>query len=343
MSRLALFLLLLGALGLPARASVEPPRRVPFPNPEVFLERESVCLAVVHARPQDEGFQALVSHVWTVLQGRSLFALPPLYAVLLQTMGGGAEGEGLLSFLPVQLIRVDRLGADGRPQPTFAVSVSGWPGLQGVFYSSLTTGADGTPWPTRLYRGETLVLRPGWEDPTRSQVVARVNGTFLNCPTPDRARAVVDALADPRPSPPQTSLLYACQRLDRSQDTWGVLVNREGSLLPFLEWLNELDMERVRSEVGAAELEAAAARVRWMSWEGDVASEDQVDLRVRFQTDTPDGAEQVARVVQKARGTLAKYNRAGHFQVGATGTEVDVLFSMVGFRTAVQSFVQGLH
>lgn len=341
MKRLLLVIVLLGALALPA-AGVEPPRRVQFPNPEQFLERESICLAVLQARPQDQGFRGLLAHVWKALNGRSSFTLPPLYTLMLQAMGAGQEQEALLSFLPVQLIRVDRLGADGRPEPTFAVTVSGWPGLQGLFYSSLTAAPNGTPFPTRRHRGETLVLRPGWEDPTRSQVLSRVNGTFLSCPTPDRARSLIENLAGPRSSPPQTALLYAAQRLDRSQDTYGVLVNRDGSLLTFLDWLNEVDMERVRQEVGKGEVDAAAARVRWMTWEGDVVSDDQVDLRVKFETDTPAGAEQAAEVLRKARGVMAKYNRAGHFQVGASGSRVDVLFSMIGFRSAVQSYVNSL-
>lgn len=329
---------LLAALALPAGAQEAP--RTGFPAPESLLERDSIAVAVLRARADDAGFQALLANAWRTLKSRSAFTLPPALLFTLSAMGNGQDEDGLLSFLPAQIVRVDRLGPQG-PEPTFAFTVSGWQGLQGLFFSALAA-PGGKALPTREHRGQTIVLREGWEDPRKARVLSRVKGTFVSCPTPDRARGVIDLLSKPRSAPPQTSLLYAFQRLDASKDTYGALVNEKGSLMKFVEWTNEVDVERVRQEVGAAELDAAAAHARWMTWEGDVVSDDQVDLRVKFEADTADGAQQIADVLMKARTVLAKYNRAGHFQVGATGKQVDLYFSMIGFRQAVQAYVQNL-
>lgn len=333
---------LLALLALPAAAQVEAPKSANFPAPESFLERDSIAVAVLRVRAEDAGFRALLANAWQQLRSRSAFTLPPALLFTLNAMGNGQEKEGLLSFLPAQMVRVDRLGAEGVPEPTFAFTVSGWQGLQGLFFSALASGSDGQPLPTRQHRGQTIVLREGWEDPSQSRVLSRVKGTFLSCPTPDRARTLIDRMGKPSSAPPQTSLLYAFQRLDATKDTYGALVNEKGSLMRFLVWLNEVDMERIATEVGREEIDAAAAHARWMTWEGDVVSDDQVDLRVKFEADTPDGARQIADVLMKGRGVLARYNRAGHFQVGATGRQVDVFFSMIGFRQAVQAYVQTL-
>lgn len=338
--RLLLAAALLLTLAAPAAAQGEVPRRVEFPAPESLLERDSVCVAVLKARAEDIGFRALLANAWQALNSGP--ALPPVLSLTLAAMGRAQDQDGLLSLLPAQVVRVDRLGSQGLPEPTFAFTVAGWQGLQALFFSTLTTGSDGRPLPTREHRGQTLVLREGWEDPTRARVLSRVKGTFLSCPTPDRTRQLIDLLGRPRTAPPQTSLLYAFQRLDASKDTYGALVNQEGSLMRFLEWLNPVDTERVVLEVGPEELEAAAGHAKWVTWEGDVVSDDQVDLRVKFESDTPGGAEQIAEVLRKARGVLARYDRAGHFQVGASGRQVDLYFSMIGFRSAVQGYVRSL-
>lgn len=335
---------LLAALVLPAAAWAEAPRRGEFPPPESFLERDSIAVAVLKARAEDTGFRALLVNAWQALRTRSSFTLPPALLFTLNAMGNGQDKDGLLTFLPAQVIRVDRMGSEGRPEPTFAFTVAGWQGLQGLFFSALASGPQGEPLPSRTHRGQTIVLREGWEDPTLARVLTRARGgTFLSCPTPDRARGLIDRLSKPAASPPQTSLLYAFQRLDSTKDTYGALVNEKGSLMRFLVWLNEVDTERVAAEVGQEELDAAASHAKWMTWEGDVVSDDQVDLRVKFEADTPDGAQQIADVLMKARAVMTKYNRAGHFQVGATGRQVDLFFSMIGFRQAVQAYVERLH
>lgn len=295
-----------------------------FPPPEHLLERDDVSVAVVQARPDDPGFRALLQNAWGALQGREL---PPFAAMALRLMGRGSEEEGLLSFLPAQAVRVDRM-TQGRLQPTFAVSVTGWQGLQGQFFHTLTKDPEGEPWPTRTSRGQTLVLR-------EQDVLARVQGTFLNCPTPERAEAAVRALTEPNPQPPQTRLLYALQRTDRTSDLYGVMLNQEGGLLRFLEWLEIVDLEGLGDDV-----EDLSRHVLLMAWEGDLVDADELRLHARFETDGPEAAERMAAVLQAARGDFTRRKRLGHWQVGTSGADVDLRFSLVGFHEAVQGFVR---
>lgn len=295
-----------------------------FPSPERLLERDAVSVAVVQARPDDPGFRALLQNAWKSMRSREL---PPFLAMALRLMGRGSEEEGLLSFLPAQAVRVDRL-TEGRLEPTFAVSVTGWQGLQGQYFHSLTKDAEGEPWPTRTSSGQTLVVR-------EKDVLARVEGTFLHCPTPERAEAAVRALTAANPQPPQTRLLYALQRAERDSDLYGVMLNQDAGVLRFLEWLEIVDLERLGDD-----LPDLSTHVLLMAWDGDLVDDDELRLHARFETDGPEAADRLAQVLHEARGEFTRRKRLGHWQVGTSGSEVDLRFSLVGFREAVQGFVR---
>lgn len=302
-----------------------------FPAPEVLLDREAVAVSVVNARPDDRGFQELLSNAWQTMKTRES-GVPPYLGMALKLMGRGSEEDGLLSFLPAQVVRVDRM-EEGRLQPTFAFTLAGWPGIQGQAFHQMEKDEDGEPWPTRKVEGQTLIVRD-------KDVVARVRGTFLNCPNPERAETVVRALTAPGAQPPQTRLLYALQKVDRAGDLYGVMLNQDGGLMRFLDWLEFVDLDRVEQGAPGEDLAELSRHVGLMAWDGDLVDGDELRLHARFETDAPEAAERLSQVLQAAHGELARRKRVGHWQVGTTGAEVDLRFSMIGFRKAVQGFVK---
>lgn len=308
---------------LPAAASAQD-----FPAPELLLEREAVSLAVVQARPDDPGFRELFANAWQTLKTREQ-GVPPFLGMALKLMGRGSEENGLLSFLPAQVVRVDRI-AGGRLQPTYAFTLEGWKGLQGQFMHHWSQDRDGQPWPTRRVAGQTLVLRD-------KDVLARVQGTFLNCPDADRAEAAVRTLLDDGAQPPQTRLLYALEKLERTGDLYGVMLNEDGGLLQFLEWLQIVHLDKVGE---GEDLDDLSRHVGLMAWEGDLVDGDRLDVHARFETDGEEAAARLADVLQRAHEDLQGRGRVSHWQVGSSGAEVDVRLTMTGFREATRNFVR---
>lgn len=329
---LALFLLTTGL------AFGQTPSRVELPPPEAFVSEDSISIAVIHARPEDAGFRALLSTAWQSLSQRRPDDVNPLFSLVLGFFNNQPQGQGLASFLPLQAVRVDSLGADGQPHPTIAVTVSGWAGLQNLFYGGLLSGGEGA-FPTRDYRSETLVLREGWEDPTQAKILSRVRGTFINTPSLEKSHAVIDRLQAGTTSLPDNRLTELFSSLDRGRDTYGAILNREGSLLTFLYWLNQGDVGRVHQTVGKERLEQVLKGVRSMAWEGDLVSDNQIDFLVRFDTESVEARKQVAEVLKQARDVLAERGRAGDLQISSLHNQVIVNFSMVGYRGALQAYI----
>jgi hypothetical protein len=333
-----LALVTLLCLSLPLGAA-EPPQRIQAPPPEIFLEEDTISVAVLLGRAEDAGFRSMVHSAWQTLRAQDPDRLAPLLGLLLQLIGKGQELDALLTFLPMQVVRVDSLDEQGMPVPTMAITVSGWPGLQSLVYAGLTVDKQGQPLPRRDFHGTEIILRPGWENPRGARVLTRVKGTFLHCPTVDRARQLIQKLDASPARPPETPLAQALARMDRGSDTYGVVSNQGGALLNFLHWLNAPDYERVRTRVGPQRLDEVAAQVTMMSWEGDIVSEDQVDLSVRFETASPAAAEELTGLLLAARVPVEQAGRLGHLQVAQEGSEVQVLFSMVGLRDSLRSYL----
>ncbi len=334
-----LWLLLLLFWASPGLAA-ESPQKVELPPPEVLVTPDAISLAVVQARPDDEGFRALLKTAWEGFQGVSGQGTNSFLKVVLRAIQGD-DPYGLSSFLPVQAVRVDQLGPQGKPHPTLAVTVAGWPGLQTFFYTGLAHNHQGQKYPTQDYEAATLVLRDGWEDPTASRILTRVKGTFLSFPTIDQAETVIERLDKQDASLAQTALTQALTGLDTQADTYGVILNRNGSMLKFLLWLNQYDVGRVIERVGRQRMDEVLEEVTLLAWEGDLQSNDSLRFLARFETTSKEARQALREVLLEAAEVLREHNRAGELQVTGLRNQVLVDFTMVGYRRTMLGYIRG--
>lgn len=339
MRQLPLALLLLASLSSPALAA-ESPTSLEIPQPVVFLQPDSISFAVLQARPEDEGFQKLLDTAWQGLQQSKSGATSGFMGVVLKVIQG-QHSNALMSFLPLQMVRVDSLDTKtGLPHPTMAVTVSGWAGLQVPLYSMMTRNPEGQPLPTKDLEEATLVLREGWKDPTRSHVLTRVKGTIVSFPTVEKAESVVKAMASPSPATARGAIHDLLQTLDTQHDTYGVLLNRQGSLLRFLTWLNKSDVSRAIEAVGQDRMQRVIDTISSMTWEGDLRSDDEMGFFLRFHTSSPEARKELAALLKDVRGVLDRYGRAGEMRTTGMGNELHVDFTMVGYREMMTSYLR---
>jgi hypothetical protein len=335
---LAFMVLVTVLLAGPARAA-EPPTKLDLPQPWVFLNPDSISFAVIHARPEDAGFRSLLDTAWQGLKSNNSPATTGFMGILLRVIQGN-NSNGLISFLPLQMVRVDSLDpVNDQPHPTLAVTVAGWGGLQTPLFTMMSRGKDGNPYPTKDLEDATLVLREGWEDPTRSHVLTRVKGTFVSFPTVAKAETAVKALAAEKPTPPKGEISTLLTGLDAERDTYGVLLNRKGSLLKFLTWLNKSDMARAAAVVGEERLNSVVAQVLSMTWEGDLISDDEMSFFIRFRTQSPEARKELAVLMTDVREVLNEYGRAGEMTTTGVGSELQVDFTMVGYRAMINNYI----
>lgn len=322
----------------PARAA-ESPNELELPKPWLFLNPDSISFAVIHARKDDEGFRNLLDTAWQGLKSSKAPATTGFMGILLRVIQGD-QSNALISFLPLQMVRVDSLDPEtGRPHPTLAVTVSGWGGLQTPLFAMMARGSDGKPHPTKDLRDATLVLREGWQDPTRSHILTRMKGTWVSFPTLEKAEAVVKALAAKEPSAPKGEISELLKRLDTEKDTYGVLLNRKGSLLTFLTWLNKVDVARATEVVGGARLDQVVSKVTSMTWEGDLVSDDEMSFFLVFRTQSPEARKELAELLKDVREVLNQYGRAGEMRTTGIGSELHVDFAMVGYRDMLNNYL----
>jgi hypothetical protein len=322
----------------PARAA-DSPTHLEIPQPWVFLNPDSISFAVVHARPDDEGVRALLDTAWNGLKSSNSPATSGFMGILLRVIQGD-RSNALLSFLPLQMVRVDSLDPEtGLPHPTLAVTVSGWGGLQTPLYAVMSRDKDGKAYPTRDLEDATLVLREGWQDPTRSHVLTRVKGTWVSFPSVEKAERAVKALANPNPVRPKGELVDLLGTLDTERDTYGVLLNRQGSLLKFLSWLNKGEVERATAVVGQERMDRVVSKVSSMTWEGDLRSDDEMNFQLRFHTESPEARKELNALMKDVREVLNGLGRAGEMKTTGIGNELHVDFTMVGYRAMVADYI----
>lgn len=323
-------LLVLGLL-LPGRAQET------LPDPSTFGRSDSLAIFVVRARSEDNGFRQMLATAINGAQAQK--GAPSLASFLSSFLSLRSQEEMLLAALPLQWVRVDSVGPDGRLLSNVAITLAGWRGFQTLIYNALTAGPEGKPYDKRLHQGEEIVLRDGWQSPGARLVLARVKGTFLNCSTPDQARYQIDRLLGKDHSPLQGPLWQAYSQLAQDKDAFGVIVNRSGSLLKVLEWVNRADTQRVREKLGSERFERAAELVESASWEADVVSDDRIDIEVRFATAGRPQAEELALLLEEAREVLDQEGRMGDFYLTMTPEGVKIGFAMVGFHDLVSRYL----
>lgn len=327
------------ALSGPARA-IESPTELELPKPAVFLNADSISFAVLHARKDDEGFRALLDTAWKGLKENKSSATSGYLGILLRMIQGN-QTNALISFLPLQMVRVDSMDPEtNQPHPTLAVTVSGWGGLQTPLFAMLARGKDGKPYPTKDLDDATLVLREGWQDPTKSHVLTRVKGTFVSFPTVAKAETAVKAMYAKDPARPKGELSDLLSSLDSERDTYGVLLNRRGSLVKFLTWLNKTDVSRAAGAVGQERMDKVMAKVSSMTWEGDLVSDDEMSFFIVFRTQSPQAREDLALLMDDVRGVLDQYGRAGKMETTGVGSELHMDFTMTGYREMLNSYLK---
>ncbi len=340
MRYLLIILLLAGSV-----LAQDPPKKrevPPAPPPDAFVEPDSMSIGVIQARPDDEGFQMLLRTAWTALQERGQQGQGGFLNMALGLMSTGKPEDSLLTFLPIQLVRVDRLDKDGHPTPTLGITIAGWPGVQTMYFNTLMADRDGKAYPTQRVGSTTVVLqkRPDQKD-EEARALAKVRGSYASFPNVGVAQRIIPRLTGSNVTMPDGDLNDVLTTVDRGKDTYGAVLNKNGSLWKFLWWLNQRDCTRIQQEVGPEKLADALSKIQFLTWQGDLISDDRTDLEVRFQTDSEASSEQVAEVLKETKGILKKYGRAGDLQMTTSERQVLLTVSMVGYKKMLQDYIAG--
>lgn len=333
----SLFLLLL--LQSPLLAA-ESPTRSELPHPRAFIAPETISFAVFCARPEDQGVRSLLDTAWQGIKGSKKGATSGFTGILLKAIEGRKD-NGLLSFLPLQLVRSDTMSPDSNePNPTVAVTVTGWSGLQMPLYFMMSRDKQGKPYPTKDLDDATLVLREGWQDPRRSHVLTRVKGTFVSFPSVDLAERCVKALASKNVPQPKGEVASLLDNINTQSDTYGVLLNRKGSLLSFLRWLNKQDVAQAENAVGKDKMSSVVSGISSMTWEGDLVSDNEIAFNIVFRAKSPQARKEVAELLKSVREVLSRYGRAAEMRTTGMGNELLVDFTMVGYKEMLEGYIK---
>lgn len=307
-----------------------------LPDPILLGQSDSIAIFVARARAEDTGFRKMLATGIAGVQGSDSGSLAAMLSGFLSLR---SQEQMIVSALPLQWVRVDRMGADGKLVSNVAITLKGWRGFQSLLYNHLTDGPDGKPFETRSYGGEDIVLRTGWEKPSTRMVLARVQGTFLNCATPDDARYLIDRLGGQDQHELSGTLWQAYAGMPHDQDAYGAIVNRDGALLKVMFWINAAVTAEVRNSVGRERMDRVAALVRTVTWQADVVSDDRIDIQARFTTDGRAQTEEVAALVEDVREVLEAGGRMGEFYLTTQPDGLKAGFSMIGFRDTVSRYL----
>ena len=314
--------------------------RLKIPDPAIFLTPDTVSLTVIQIRPEDQGFKSLFDTAWSSLAGANGAGSNLLYRAILAKIQG-SNSNAFSALLPAQFVRVDSLNDKAKePHPTTVTTVSGWPGLQHLWYLTQKKNSKGEKFPKVELDDATLILREGHEDPTLGRVLTRLDGTIVSFPSEKKARYAVERYDNKDTSSPNEEFGNLLSSIDTNHDTYGILVNKRGSLLKLLRWLNKGDTNRAEAQVGKERMAAIMKTVKSMTWEGDLVSDDECKFILQFKTTTPEARKELAVMLKDVRNVLDKYGRAGKMETSGLDNELYVNFQMVGYRSMLVNYIE---
>ncbi len=303
-------------------------------DPFQWLDDTTVAWGVVQARKEDIGFKALLKTAWAEMRnGTSANSWLTMMNSFLST---AKQEDVLLGFLPFQGVRVDRLDPSGQDHSGTMVSIGGWPGLQSLFWGSLLNDSSGQPYKTEYVSGQTLVLRPKTgQKPEEGPAVARVRGNFYAFSDPVTAKS---CLSQSGP----TGIAYSIAKTlnTNDQDTYGVVINRQDSLVRFFIWVDRYDYDAVAKAYGAEKLKTDINKVKHLTWTGDLKDDDVMEFEFRFVTGSEDEADAVGEMLKEARRALKARGRAAELQLTTLRNDVIVRVQMIGYRQLLQNYLR---
>lgn len=329
--------LLLG--GTPVRAD-ESTSRLEIPNPAIFLNPDTVSFFVVRADPDDEAFRALFRTAWQALSGPRGAGSNWIYKAIL-TKIQGENASGLSSLLPAQYVRIDSMKEqDLEPLPTTSTTVTGWPGLQALWYKAQEKGSDGQDLPTVELGDAVLILRDGYQDPTKGRVLTKLDGTIATFPSENLARLAVKRWVSKAAQSPDPEMQELLASLDTDHHTYGVLFNKRGSVVNFLRWLHKGDVAKAEQAVGPERFARVTRQVLSMTWEGDLLSDNELQLAIRFRTTSSQARQELAAMLKDIRDVLDEYGRAGKMESTGVDNELFVDFRLVGHKEMLTRYIE---
>lgn len=271
---------------------------IQMPDPALLVTPGADSISVLRLRPGRPGSSRLMTLSWRILskQVKGKFG-PALSMGLLALKNRNPADE----FIPGQAVRVDTFGQGGKPVPNLAMTLSNYPGLQNLFWPMLEADAQGNKYPSREFNEYKLVLREGWDDPTRARVMTRVGGTTLSAGTMETVRSLIPAVNSGRRY--RSELAARLTKLERNADSYGMVVNQNGSLLGYLEWLDSFRFQQMKDYVGGDKVSQLVGGVRQVSWAGEFTDYDMLKVRATLELDGAN-AEEVAQAVKKLHGFI---------------------------------------
>jgi hypothetical protein len=310
------------------------PRAPKFPEPNILLDSKAVSIGVVQARPDDVGFKELFKTAWDAIKNRT-GSSGSFLDLISAFLSRSTQENILLGFLPFQGVRIDHFDEQDENQSSFMVTFGGFHGLQGLFYNTLLSGPDGKAYPTEKVSGETVVVRqkPG-QPREKATTVARVDGTFYSFADLATAKRVL--ANNPADNPDLTRIL---KTVDATKDTYGAVNNRKDALLRFLDWINRRDFRAVQQAVGEEKLRKTFDSVVFLTWQGDLISDDRMDMQVRFRTTGPEQAEILEDVLTTSREALAARGRMGDWQMTTVDADVLIDIQFTGYRKMLTDYL----
>ena len=308
--------------------------KLKIPNPAIFLTNDTVSLTVVRATPEDAGFKSLFDTAWKALEGSNGLGSNFLYKAILAKLKG-EDSNAFAALLPAQFVRIDSLSEEAaEPHPTTVTTISGWPGIQLLWYATQDNGS-----PKVEVEDTTLILRDGYENPTLGRVLTKLDGTIVSFPTVDKAKTAVKRFRKEDTSSPNDEFGALLAELDTTHDTYGILLNRRGSALKQLRWLNKPDVAQWENKVGKERLSSILDNVTSMTWEGDLVSDDECKFLIKFRTTTPAARKELADMLTEVRSVLDSYGRAGKMETTGLDNELFVNFTMKGYRNMLVGYI----
>lgn len=309
--------------------------RLKIPSPAVFLTPDTVSLTVIRANPNDAGFRSLFDTAWKALEGADGLGSNFLYKAILAKLKG-EDSNAFAALLPAQFVRIDSLSDDAvEPHPTSVTTISGWPGIQLLWYATQDNGN-----PKVELDDATLILREGYADPTLGRVLTKLDGTIVSFPDVEKAKFAVKRFHKNDTSSPNEEFGELLAELDTTHDTYGILMNRRGSALKQLRWLNKHDVGRCEDKVGKERMAEILDEVTSMTWEGDLVSDDECKFIIRFRTTTPEARKELATMLKDVRSVLDSYGRAGKMETTGLDNELYVNFTMKGYRNMLVGYIE---